>query len=61
MELLLASLLLVWFAVAAVVIGLCAAAARGDRDSLVLRSRELALVPEDGEPATAGPGPSPVA
>jgi hypothetical protein len=51
MELLLASLLLVWLAVAAVVIGLCAAAARGDRDSLVLRPPDLALAPDDSPPS----------
>ena len=55
MELLLASLLLAWLAVAAVVIGLCAAAARGDRDSLVLRSRDLGLAPDDRERAVGGP------
>lgn len=47
MELLLTSVVLAWFAVSAVVIGLCAAAARGDRDSLMRHARELRTFPAD--------------
>lgn len=63
MELLLVSVLVLWLAVAVLVVGLCTAAARGDRDTLRLRARELApFAPEDrtrlvaGRTPTAGPG-----
>lgn len=67
MELLLASVLLLWLVVAVIVVGLCAAAAHGDRESLLHRARDLAPIsPEDrarivGRSAsTTGPGQAPV-
>jgi hypothetical protein len=52
MELLIASVLLGWLAIGAIVVGLCMAAARGDESPVVRTSRDLArFTPAGGDPA----------
>ena len=55
MELVVVSVLLGWFAVSAIVVGLCVAAARGDADGIVRASRDAAGFSPGGEPAAILP------
>jgi hypothetical protein len=58
MELLVASMLLGWFAVATIVVGLCVAAARGDKDGLAIASGDLSRFTPAGADTAYGAVPA---